>query len=70
MDIGKRVRDLRTDKRLSQGELAQRARVARNTVSRIETGHLTPTVTMAAKLASALDVDLGELFESPLVPAR
>jgi transcriptional regulator with XRE-family HTH domain len=66
MDLGHRVRDLRNAQRLSQIELAARAGVARNTLNRIENGHLMPTAPVIEHLAEALNVAPGVLFEEPV----
>jgi transcriptional regulator with XRE-family HTH domain len=63
MDLGHRVRDLRNARHLSQIELAARAGVARNTLNRIENGHLMPTAPVIEHLAEALNVAPGVLFE-------
>lgn len=63
MDLGHRVRDLRNVRHLSQIELAARAGVARNTLNRIENGHLMPTAPIIEHLAQALGVAPGALFE-------
>jgi transcriptional regulator with XRE-family HTH domain len=68
MDLGQRVRELRKERRFSQTELAIRAGVARNTLNRIENGHLMPTAPVIEQLAEALDVVPGALFEEPAVP--
>src|SRR5215217_2059441 len=68
MDLGHRVRDLRNAQHLSQVELAARAGVARNTLNRIENGHLMPTAPIIEHLAEALNVAPGVLFEEPVVP--
>src|SRR5215213_3663177 len=66
MDLGHRVRDLRNARRLSQIELAAQAGVARNTLNRIENGHLMPTAPVIEHLAEALNVAPGTLFEEPV----
>jgi transcriptional regulator with XRE-family HTH domain len=66
MDLGHRVRDLRNARHLSQVELASRAGVARNTLNRIENGHLMPTAPVIEHLAEALGVAPGALFEEPV----
>jgi transcriptional regulator with XRE-family HTH domain len=66
MDLGHRVRDLRNAQHLSQIELAARAGVARNTLNRIENGHLMPTAPVIEHLADALNVAPGALFEEPV----
>src|SRR5215213_4487503 len=65
MDLGHRVRDLRNARRLSQIELAAQASIARNTLNRIENGHLMPTAPVIEHLAEALGVDPGQLFAEP-----
>jgi transcriptional regulator with XRE-family HTH domain len=69
MELGQRVRDLRDARRLSQARLAQRAGIARNTLNRIENGHLMPTAPVIERLAGALGVEPGDLFASPKAPA-
>ena len=54
-----RLKEIRAEKNLSQGELAARVGVSRNTISSIETGQYCPT----AKLALVLSVALGKKFE-------
>jgi transcriptional regulator with XRE-family HTH domain len=66
MNLGHRVRDLRNARHLSQVELAARAGVARNTLNRIENGHLMPTAPVIEHLAEALNVAPGALFEEPV----
>lgn len=57
-----RVRALREARGLSQGVLAQRARLSRQSVSAIEAGRVTPAVDVALRLAQALDAPVEELF--------
>ena len=54
-----RLKEARAEKNWSQGELAARVGVSRNTISSIETGQYCPT----AKLALVLAVALGKKFE-------
>ena len=70
MDLGHRVRDLRNARHLSQVELAARAGVARNTLNRIENGHLMPTAPVIEHLAVALGVAPGTLFEEPALAGK
>jgi transcriptional regulator with XRE-family HTH domain len=70
MDLGHRVRDLRNARHLSQIELAARAGVARNTLNRIENGHLMPTAPVIEHLAEALGVAPGTLFEEPALAGK
>ena len=54
-----RLKEIRAEKDLSQGELAALVGVSRNTISSIETGQYCPT----AKLALVLSYALGKKFE-------
>ena len=57
-----RLKDARTEKKLSQAELAEMVGVARNTISSIETGQFNPTAKLALVLCIALDKKFEELF--------
>jgi transcriptional regulator with XRE-family HTH domain len=60
--VGEKVRELREEQGWLQDELAQRSGLARNTISRIEMGRLSPTVDSVTALAGALGVEPGDLF--------
>jgi len=62
MGVGTRLRELREGQNLTQDELAQKARIARNTVARIEQGRLSPSADTLEKLADGLGVEPGALF--------
>ena len=57
-----RIKEVRTEKGLSQAGLAQMVEVSRNTISSIETGQYSPTAKLALILALALDKKFEELF--------
>ena len=57
-----RLKDARTEKKLSQAELAEMVGVSRNTISSIETGQFSPTAKLALVLCIALDKKFEELF--------
>lgn len=57
-----RLKEARTEKGLSQAELAEMVGVSRNTISSIETGHFNPTAKLALTLCVALDRKFEELF--------
>ena len=57
-----RLKEARTEKGLSQAELAALVGVSRNTVSSIETGQFNPTAKLALVLCTALDKKFEELF--------
>ena len=56
------LKEVRTEQKLSQAELAKMVGVSRNTISSIETGQFQPTAKLALILAIALDKTFEELF--------
>jgi len=61
-NFGRRVRELRLARGLSQEELAFRAGVHRTYLGSIERGERNPALKNIAAIADALDVSLAELF--------
>lgn len=57
-----RLKEVRAEKGISQGELAGMVGVSRNTISSIETGQYCPTAKLALILCIALDMKFEELF--------
>lgn len=57
-----RLKEIRTEKKLSQADLAQMVGVSRNTISSIETGQFCPTAKLALILCVALDRKFEDLF--------
>ena len=57
-----RLKEARSEKKLSQAQLAELVGVSRNTISSIETGQLNPTAKLALVLCIALDKKFEELF--------
>lgn len=57
-----RLKEARTEKGLSQSQLAELVGVSRNTISSIETGQFNPTAKLALILCIALDKKFEELF--------
>ena len=74
MLIGDRIRAIREAKNLSQGDIEERCGLLRVYISRVENGHLVPSVGTLEKLARALEVPLYQLFyegkERPEPPHR
>jgi len=58
----KALRELRTERGLSQDELAARAGLDRNYIGMIERGARNPAIVNVVKIAEALDVTPSELF--------
>lgn len=57
-----RLKEARSEKNLSQAQLAEIVGVSRNTISSIETGQFNPTAKLALVLCIALDKKFEELF--------
>ena len=56
------LKEVRTERNLSQAAVAELVGVARNTISSIETGQFSPTAKLALILCIALDKKFEELF--------
>ena len=56
------LKKYRTEKKLTQSDLAQMVGVSRNTISSIETGQYEPTAKLAYVLCIALDKKFEEIF--------
>lgn len=57
-----RLKETRSEKKLSQNQLAEMVGVSRNTISSIETGQFNPTARLALILCIALDKKFEDLF--------
>lgn len=57
-----RLKEIRTEKGLSQAQLAEMVGVSRNTISSIETGQFSPTAKLALILSIALEKQFEEIF--------
>ena len=57
-----RLKEARSEQKLSQSALAELVGVSRNTISSIETGQFNPTAKLALILCIALDKKFEELF--------
>lgn len=62
MMIGDRLRELRSHKKLSQGDIEKRTGLLRCYLSRVENGHTVPTIETLEKIARALEVPMYQLF--------
>jgi transcriptional regulator with XRE-family HTH domain len=62
MVISDRLRELRQEKGLSQGDIQARTGLLRCYISRVENGHTVPSIDTLEKLARALQVPMYELF--------
>ena len=57
-----KLKEIRTEKNLSQMELAEMVGVSRNTISSIETGQFSPTAKLALILCIALEKKFEDVF--------
>jgi len=62
MFIGQRVKQLREQKGLSQGDVEKYSGLLRTYISRVENGHSVPSLDTVERFATALDVPLYQLF--------
>jgi transcriptional regulator with XRE-family HTH domain len=71
--IGDRLRDMREQKKLSQGDIEKRTGLLRCYISRVENGHTVPAIETLEKLARAMEVPMYQLFydgeEPPKLPS-
>jgi transcriptional regulator with XRE-family HTH domain len=72
MIIGDRLREMREEKKLSQGDIENRTGLLRCYISRVENGHTVPAIETLEKMARALECPLYQLFyegeEPPKLP--
>ena len=62
MIIGTRLKKLREDRNLSQGDIEKRTGLLRCYISRVENGHTVPSLETLERLAAALELPLYQLF--------
>jgi transcriptional regulator with XRE-family HTH domain len=74
MLVGERLKELREERHLSQGDIEKRSGLLRCYISRVENGHTVPAVETLEKIARALDVPMYRLFytgeELPQAPPQ
>ena len=62
MSIGERIRHLRLQKGLSQGDIEKTTGLLRCYISRVEQGHTVPSLETLERFAAGLDLPLHRLF--------
>ena len=77
MVIFDRLRALREQKHMSQGDIEKRTGLLRPYISRVENGHTVPAIETLEKMARAMEVPLYQLFydgeeppKPPILPKR
>jgi putative transcriptional regulator len=61
--VKNRLRELRATKEWSQGDLADKLGVSRQTINAIETGRYDPSLPLAFKVARLFKLPIEEIFE-------
>jgi len=64
ISVGRKIRQLRERRNLSQQAMAEQSGLSRNTMSLIERGQSSPTVSTLKRIADALNVDINAFFDS------
>ena len=70
MIIGDRLRVLREEKKLSQGDIEKKTGLLRCYISRVENGHTVPAIETLEKIACALEIPMYRLFYDGDVPPK
>jgi transcriptional regulator with XRE-family HTH domain len=71
--LGERLRAIREEKKLSQGDMERKTGLRRSYISRVENGHTIPAIETLEKIARALDVPMYAIFyegEKPPEPPK
>jgi len=63
--VNNRLKVLRAERDWSQGELADRLQVSRQSVNAIETGRYDPSLPLAFRIAELFGLAIEEVFTSP-----
>jgi putative transcriptional regulator len=63
MTLTNTIKNLRTEKNITQEDLASSVGVSRQTIISIEKGNYTPSLTLAMQLAKFFKVPVEELFK-------
>ncbi len=61
--LGKRITSLRTEKKLSQSDLARLTDKDRQSIHRLEKGEINPSIFYLSEVADALKMKLTDLFD-------
>lgn len=65
VDFGRRLKELRSERQLTQEKLAELAGLERTYISQAEQGRRNTTLLTMQKLAAALEVELPDLVAQP-----
>lgn len=62
--IGKKIKEIRESKGISQQVLAAKCNFEKSNMSRLEAGKVNSTISTLQKVSNALEIDIVELFTS------
>lgn len=68
--IGEKIKEIRKKKKISQEKLAELTEMNFRTISRIETSRNIPNLETLEKIASTLDVNISDFFDSTASKSR
>lgn len=60
--IAERLKTLRTEKNMTQSEVAEKADINTNYYAKVERGDVTASIPMLEKIATAIGADISEIF--------
>ncbi|MEA4815962.1 MAG: helix-turn-helix transcriptional regulator [Lachnospiraceae bacterium] len=61
MNVGERIKEIRTAKKLKQSDIAEEAGISRIAIGNYERGERQPTIEIAVRIAKALGVSISDL---------
>jgi len=61
--LGRNLKRIRTQKNVSQGDIARALKVGRSFITNIENGKTNPTLATIVRIAKAVGVSVGELMK-------
>ena len=62
-EIGKKIREIRISQNLTIKDIANRTNLSNSFISRMERGDISPSLSSVKKIANALDISVGHLFD-------
>jgi putative transcriptional regulator len=68
--VRSRLKVLRAEKGWSQGDLADKAQVSRQTINAIETGKYEPSLSLAFRLAAIFELSIESVFQPDRDPGH
>ena len=68
--VGEKIKEIRRSKKISQERLAEMISMNHRTINRIENCHTMPTLETLDKIATALEVNLSDFFQTQTLKSR